>query len=150
MSIILNIQILEKASEFEIPKYATEGSAGLDLYAAIDKNIVMLPGTIESIDTGIILEIPKGFEGQIRPKSGLAIKHGITVLNSPGTIDSDYRGEIKILLINHNKYNKFIITRGMKIAQLVITKYYRADIVVSENLSNSNRGKGGFGSTGYY
>ena len=117
----LQFKILENGYGLPIPKYESEGAAGLDLLAAVgeDKSIIILPGRAEMVPTGIAIALPKGFEAQIRPRSGLAAKNGITILNSPGTIDSDYRGEISAMLINHSKVN-FEIERGMRIAQMII------------------------------
>ncbi|MDD5361520.1 MAG: dUTP diphosphatase [Ignavibacteria bacterium] len=130
-----------------IPSYATEGSAGMDLSSASDEKIVIKRGEAKLIPTNLIIEIPAGYEGQIRPRSGLALKHGITVLNSPGTVDSDYRGEVKVLLINHGS-NDFVINFGDRIAQLIIAKYEKASFKSSDNLSDTSRGGGGYGSTG--
>ena len=130
-----------------IPEYKTAGSAGMDITSASLKDIVINPGETKLIPTNFILEIPQGFEGQIRPRSGLALKHNVTVLNSPGTIDSDYRGEVKVLLINHGKED-FIVKFGDRIAQLIISKCEKAKLFPSENLSDTKRGSGGCGSTG--
>jgi dUTP pyrophosphatase len=127
-------------------KYATEKSSGLDLVASIDKEIIIEPLQRALIPTGIAIEMQDGFEAQVRPRSGLALKNGLTVLNSPGTIDNDYRGEIKVIMINLGQ-EKFVVTPGMKIAQLVFCGFSQADLV-EENLDNSERGEGGFGSTG--
>lgn len=130
-----------------LPSYATEGSAGLDIYAALDKPMTVLRGSIEMVPTNISVEIPEGYEIQVRPRSGLAAKHGIGILNSPGTIDSDYRGEIKIIIINFGKED-FIIQPAERIAQLVLSKVYRAKFTETEELNNTQRGVGGFGHTG--
>ncbi|MFL2683795.1 MAG: dUTP diphosphatase [Alphaproteobacteria bacterium] len=130
-----------------LPEYATKGSAGLDVMAAIHEPISIGPGERILVPSGFKLEIPVEYEVQIRPRSGLAIKHGITVLNSPGTIDSDYRGEIGIILINHSK-NKFIINPKDRIAQMVICKVTKMNLVKVSLLNNTERGSGGFGSTG--
>lgn len=130
-----------------IPKYETTGSSGLDVAAFLDKPIEIKPREKVIVPTGIALSIPKGFEVQIRPRSGLAAKNDITVLNTPGTIDSDYRGEIKIILINLGK-NSFIIDSGLRIAQMVVAPVVHAQLVEVEELSNTDRGDGGFGSTG--
>ncbi len=130
-----------------LPHYATPGSAGLDLLAATESEIQLAPGARLAVPTGIAIELPLGVEAQVRPRSGLALNHGITCLNSPGTIDSDYRGEIKAILINHSD-TVFKITRGMKIAQMVIARHEQAELVEVQNLSDSERGAGGFGSTG--
>ena len=128
-------------------KYSTKKSAGMDLSAAINSKITMTSGERALIPTGFSIAIPQGFEGQIRPRSGLSIKFGISVLNAPGTIDADYRGEIKVILINHDKEN-FVVKRGMRIAQLVISPNVQAIWEVKKTLPRSARGKLGFGSTG--
>jgi len=145
----LQLKILENGYGLPIPKYESEGAAGLDLLAAINenKNIIILPGKAEMVPTGIAIALPKGFEAQIRPRSGLAAKNGITILNSPGTIDSDYRGEISAMLINHSKVN-FEIERGMRIAQMVIAPVVQFNLIKTETLDETKRGAGGFGSTG--
>lgn len=145
----LQLKILENGYGLPIPKYESEGAAGLDLLAAISesKNIIILPGKAEMVPTGIAIALPKGFEAQIRPRSGLAAKNGITILNSPGTIDSDYRGEISAMLINHSKVN-FKIERGMRIAQMVIAPVVQFNLIKTETLDETKRGAGGFGSTG--
>ena len=130
-----------------LPKYETLGSAGMDLQAAIDEPIILKSGEVVLVKTGIAIALEIGFEAQIRPRSGLALKNGITVLNSPGTIDSDYRGEVCIILINHSKID-FKIETGMRIAQMVIAKYEQAQIIELTDLDETVRGKGGFGSTG--
>ena len=145
----LEIKILENGIGLPIPKYESSGAAGLDLMAAIKENkkILISPGKAEMIPSGIAIAIPQGFEAQIRPRSGLASKNGITVLNSPGTIDSDYRGEILIMLINHSKKD-FEISRGMRIAQMVISKIEQFNLISVEELRITQRGTDGFGSTG--
>ena len=145
----LQFKILENGYGLPIPKYESEGAAGLDLLAAIgkDKSIIILPGRAEMVPTGIAIALPKGFEAQIRPRSGLAAKNGITILNSPGTIDSDYRGEISAMLINHSKVN-FEIERGMRIAQMIIAPVVQFNLIKTETLDETKRGAGGFGSTG--
>ena len=145
----LQLKILENGYGLPIPKYESEGAAGLDLLAAISesKNIIILPGKAEMVPTGIAIALPKGFEAQIRPRSGLAAKNGITILNSPGTIDSDYRGEISAMLINHSKVN-FEIERGMRIAQMVLAPVVQFNLIKTETLDETKRGAGGFGSTG--
>ncbi len=144
---ILKIKKLENFRELTLPKYETAGSAGMDLTASIDEDIIIKSGEIKLIKTGIAIALEKGFEAQIRPRSGLALKDGITVLNTPGTIDSDYRGEICVILINHSKLD-FIVSRGMRIAQMIIAKYEQAEIIAVENLDETVRGSSGFGSTG--
>jgi dUTP pyrophosphatase len=134
----LQLKILENGYGLPIPKYESEGAAGLDLLAAISesKNIIILPGKAEMVPTGIAIALPKGFEAQIRPRSGLAAKNGITILNSPGTIDSDYRGEISAMLINHSKVN-FEIERGMRIAQMVIAPVVQFNLIKTETLDET-------------
>ena len=130
-----------------LPEYATEHSAGLDLKANLTEPITLKPLERQLISTGISLELPIGFEAQIRPRSGLAFKHGITVLNSPGTIDADYRGEVKVLLVNLSNTD-FVINDGERIAQMVVAKHERIEWYVVSELNDSKRGVGGFGSTG--
>jgi dUTP pyrophosphatase len=141
------IQRLKHAPDLPLPAYATAGAAGLDLLAAIDGNVMLAPGQYRAVPTGIALALPQGFEAQLRPRSGLALRHGITVLNAPGTIDSDYRGEVTAVLINHGS-SHFAITRGMKIAQLVISAYARVEWAETSELEPTTRGEAGFGSTG--
>ena len=141
------ILIKRLSDKVVLPKYETEGSSGLDLAAHTSENIEIKPGSTAIIPTGLAVSFPKNFEIQIRPRSGLAAKNQISVLNTPGTIDSDYRGEVGVILINHSKED-FIIERGMRIAQMVITPYTQAKIVQLEVLDSTARGEGGFGSTG--
>ncbi len=143
----VGIKRLAHARDLPLPFYATTGSAGLDLLAAVESDIELLPGARMAVPCGIAIELPPGVEAQVRPRSGLALNHGITCLNAPGTIDSDYRGEIKAILINHGT-QPFKITRGAKIAQMVIARHEQAELVESDELSDSARGAGGFGSTG--
>ena len=145
----LEVKILDNGYGLPIPKYETEGAAGLDLFAATkeDKKIIIPPRKAEMIPTGIAISVPSGYEAQIRPRSGLAAKNGITVLNSPGTIDSDYRGEILVMLINHSNKD-FKILRGMRIAQMVISKIEQFNLISVDELDTTYRGKDGFGSTG--
>lgn len=145
MKIIL--KRLPHGRDLALPHYATSGSAGLDLIAAVEEEIILLPGQRAAIPCGIAIELPQGYEAQVRPRSGLALNQGVTVLNAPGTIDSDYRGEVKAILINHGA-EPYLIKRGAKIAQMVIARHEPAEIVESEALSDSARGAGGFGSTG--
>lgn len=147
--IMINIQIkqLENASGLDIPFYATEHSAGMDLQAAIDEDVVLGTGKRALIKCGISIALPDGFEAQIRPRSGLAFKNGVTVLNAPGTIDADYRGEIGVILINHGEED-FTVSRGMRIAQMIIAPYTKAKFQEVSELSQTARGDGGFGSTG--
>lgn len=138
---------LENAVGLQLPTYATAGAAGMDLTAALEEAIEIGAGERALIPTGLSIALPPGFEAQVRPRSGLAIKHGITVLNSPGTVDADYRGEIKVILINHGK-EAFTIERGMRIAQMVIERFEHIEWEVVKDLEETNRGAGGFGSTG--
>jgi len=133
--------------DIDLPGYATHGSSGMDIRAAINNNIILKAGEVGLIPTNLIIEIPEGFEIQVRPRSGLAIKHGIGILNSPGTIDSDYRGEVKIIMMNFSRED-FVIKRGDRIAQLVLSKIYRADLEENSDLLKTKRGEGGFGHTG--
>ena len=141
------IQIKKISNEVLTPKYETLGSSGMDLAAHIEQNITINSGDIALVPTGFSLSIPQGYEVQIRPRSGLAAKKGITVLNTPGTIDSDYRGEVKVILINLSK-KKFIIKNGERIAQMVVCPVEQVSLEEVKELSETNRGTGGFGSTG--
>lgn len=141
----LKVKFLRQNSH--IPAYQTLHSAGLDLCASLDDDIVILPGEIKIIPTGISIEIPDGYEAQIRPRSGIASKYGITLINTPGTIDPDYRGEIMIPLINLGK-EPFVVKNGMRIAQMIIAKFERVEVKVVDELTPTQRGDGGFGSTG--
>jgi dUTP pyrophosphatase len=143
----LSVMRLDHARDLPLPHYATAGSAGLDLIAANDADIEILPGGRLAVPCGIAIALPEGFEAQVRPRSGLALNHGITVLNAPGTIDSDYRGEVKAILVNLGTV-PFRISRGTKIAQLVVARAERAELVEASALPDSARGTGGFGSTG--
>lgn len=145
----INIMRLGHAEGLELPSYETEGSAGMDIRAAVPeiKSMIISPDQRALVPTGLVFEIPKGFEVQIRPRSGLAFKNGITCLNSPGTIDSDYRGEIKVLLINLGA-EEFEITRGMRIAQMIVAPVTQANLNEVSKLGDTERGAGGFGSTG--
>lgn len=140
-------RLKKELNNIPLPSYATKGSAGMDIYAALEKPITISRGAIEMIPTNISVEIPDSYEIQVRPRSGLAAKHGIGILNSPGTIDSDYRGEIKIIIINFGTED-FIIQPAERIAQLVVSKVYTANFVESNDLNNTSRGEGGFGHTG--
>jgi dUTP pyrophosphatase len=130
-----------------LPSYATAGAAGADLCAAVASELVLDPGERTAVPTGLMLEIPEGYEGQVRPRSGLAIKTGLTIVNAPGTIDSDYRGELKVLLINLGSESVSIV-RGDRIAQLLIAPVTRSAFIETDGVSASERGEGGFGSTG--
>jgi dUTP pyrophosphatase len=146
-TLTLKVQRLPHAEGLDLPAYETTGSAGMDLRAALDESVSLQPGARMAVPTGLIMEIPEGCEGQVRPRSGLALKHGITCLNSPGTIDCDYRGEVKVILANLGT-EPFEITRGMRIAQLVIAPVTRVRLVEVQDVSGTARSTGGFGSTG--
>ena len=132
-----------------IPQYASTHAAGADLVACINENIIIKPHTSVLIPTGLFMEIPPGYEVQIRPRSGLALKHQITVLNTPGTIDADYRGEVGVILMNHSD-KEFAVEPYMRIAQMVVAPAYAADFSIENELSTTQRGQGGFGSSGIY
>ena len=134
-------------SNHPLPEHKTAGSAGVDLTANLDHVLALQPGEFTLVKTGLFIAVPKGYEAQVRPRSGLAFKHGITVLNSPGTIDADYRGEVGVILINHGK-EEFVINDGERIAQLVVAKHETIEWKLVENLEETARGAGGFGSTG--
>jgi len=143
----VKIAVRRLAPDLPLPAYATPGSAGLDLLAAVNSDIVLPPGGFAAIPTGIALALPSGYEAQVRPRSGLALRHGVTVLNAPGTVDSDYRGEVAAILINHGTAD-FTVTRGMKVAQLVVAQHVRAEWRETDTLDQTKRAAGGFGSTG--
>jgi dUTP pyrophosphatase len=147
VTVEVRIRRLAHSEGLPLPAYATDGAAGADLCAAVEAEMVFGPGDRAAVPTGLVLEIPVGYEGQVRPRSGLAIKAGLTIVNAPGTIDSDYRGELKVLLVNLGS-GPATIARGERIAQLVIAPVTRAVFVESTELSSSERGDGGFGSTG--
>ena len=133
--------------DLPVPKYATSGSSGLDLSADVEGEVVIEPGEIKLISSGVYVSIPEGYEAQIRPRSGLALKHGVSLVNTPGTIDSDYRGLLSLIMINHGK-EPFTIRRGDRIAQMVIKEVIRADIEITGGLDDTVRSSGGFGHTG--
>lgn len=143
----VRVPIQPLSSLVQLPEYATSGAAGLDLPAAIDKPLSLAAGTYALVPCGFAIALPVGFEAQVRPRSGLASKHGVTVLNAPGTIDSDYRGEVKVLLINHGAEH-FTITTGMRIAQLVVSPIARVEWEATSELPDTVRADGGFGHTG--
>ena len=143
----VKFQRLAHANDLALPSYATEGAVGIDIAAAIDRPKCIQPGTIIAIPTGFAMELPAGYEAQIRPRSGLALKHGITIANAPGTIDSDYRGEIAVILLN-NGNRAFTITRGMRIAQMVLAAVTIITPIEVDDLDETERAAGGFGSTG--
>lgn len=146
-SIPVSVKRLPHGADLPLPAYETAHAAGLDLPAAIEADLVLAPNAKALVPTGLAIALPEDYEAQVRPRSGLAAKHAVTVLNSPGTIDADYRGEIKVILINHGA-EPFTITRGMRIAQMVVAPVVRAQWVETDDLSQTARGEGGFGSTG--
>ena len=148
-SVTVKVTRLPHGAGLELPAYKTEDAAGCDLAAAVpeSKPVVVPPGERVLVPTGIAIALPPGHEGQVRPRSGLSVDHGVTVLNAPGTIDADYRGEIRVPIINHGT-NAFTITRGMRIAQLIVAPVTRATFVETDTLDSTSRGGGGFGSTG--
>ncbi|MGD9766563.1 MAG: dUTP diphosphatase [Pseudolabrys sp.] len=145
----LHILRLPHGADLPLPAYQTADAAGLDLMAAVeaDAPLQLIPGATAMVPTGLIIAVPPGHEAQVRPRSGLAAKHGVTVLNAPGTIDADYRGEVKVLLINHGR-ESFTITRGLRMAQLVVAPVTRVRPIAATSLDDTARGAGGFGSTG--
>ena len=140
-------RVTTTSADIPLPGYATAGSAGMDICAAVDEDVVIKPGDATLIPSGFAIALPQGFEAQVRPRSGLAIKHRVGILNSPGTIDSDYRGEVKVILTNFGA-SDFIVRRGDRIAQLVISEYARAVWDETDTLDATQRGAGGFGHTG--
>jgi len=144
---MIKIKVKLKDKDVKLPVYKTAGSSGLDLFAHIDKEIVLHPLERKLVPTGIYIEIPEGFEAQIRPRSGLALNYGISLLNTPGTIDQDYRGEIKVILINLSNED-FIIKPGLRIAQIVFQKVEKIEWEITDIIENTHRGEGGFGHTG--
>jgi dUTP pyrophosphatase len=148
-SIEVRVHRLPHGEDLPLPAYQTAQSAGMDLFAAVatDKPLTLAPGARTLVPTGLAFALPPGHEAQVRPRSGLAVKNGVTVLNSPGTIDADYRGEVQVILINHGQ-EPFVVTRGMRIAQMVIATVTNAVLVETDDLEKTARGIGGFGSTG--
>jgi len=144
---VLKIKRLPHAEGLDLPSYETAGAAGMDLRAAVTETVTLKPGQRALIPTGLAIQLPQGHEGQVRPRSGLAVKHGITVLNAPGTIDEDYRGEVHVPLINLGE-DPLDVTRGMRMAQLVVAPVVRVEVEEVMELTLSSRGSGGFGSTG--
>jgi dUTP pyrophosphatase len=140
------IQKLAGNEDIPLPSYMTDQAAGMDIFAAVTEEEVVLPGERKKIPTGIAIALPEGYEAQIRPRSGLAVNHGITLLNSPGTIDADYRGEIALIIVNHGK-EPFAVHRGLRLAQMVIQRICQVDWIVTEKLNPTERGGGGFGHT---
>ncbi|WP_298812283.1 dUTP diphosphatase [uncultured Roseibium sp.] len=147
MPVTLELKRLDHGLDLPLPSYQSELAAGLDLLAAVDDPVTLAPGERMLVPTGLSMALPAGFEAQVRPRSGLAAKHGVTVLNTPGTIDADYRGEVKVILINFGQ-EPFQISRADRIAQMVIAPVLQAAITEVDVLSETNRGTGGFGSTG--
>lgn len=147
MTLTIALHIKPEGEGLELPAYATEGAAGMDLRAAINEDVTLEPGARALISAGFSMEIPAGYEAQVRPRSGLALRHGITVLNSPGTIDSDYRGTVAVILVNLGE-EPFVIQRGERIAQMIVAPVTRAELRPVDELGESSRGDGGFGHTG--
>ncbi len=145
--VVLQITVKRPKASKRLPAYASDGASGMDIRACLEEPVVLDPGQISLIPTGISLSIPEGFEVQIRPRSGLALRHGIGILNSPGTIDSDYRGEISIILINWGR-ERFIVNDGDRIAQMVVSRVIRAEFEEVAALEQTDRGEGGFGHSG--
>lgn len=142
----VSVKVINQSTN-DLPSYQTEHSAGMDIRANLTEAITLSPGQRKLIPTGLFIELPEGYEAQIRPRSGLALKHGITVLNSPGTIDADYRGEIMVLLINLSDAD-FVVEHGERIAQMIVSPYQQVRWEATDNLSETERGAGGYGSTG--
>ncbi len=145
--VTIAVKRLPHGADLDLPAYATEQSAGMDLMAAVENDVNLAPGERKLIPSGLAIALPAGYEAQVRPRSGLALKNGVTVLNSPGTVDADYRGEVGVILINLGQ-EPYVITRGSRIAQMVIAPCLQGSWQVSEDLEASARGTGGFGSTG--
>ena len=147
MPIILSVKRKAGCDDLPLPRYMSEAAAGMDVCAAVDQPVVLEPGSIRLIPTGLYVAVPTGYEIQVRPRSGLALKHGLTIVNAPGTIDADYRGEVGIIVGNIGR-EPFTVTRGMRIAQLVVAAVARAEVQVVNELPESGRGEGGFGHSG--
>lgn len=143
----VQVKVLPHGEGVPLPKYMSEHAAGMDLYAAVNPEIVIPPGEWQLVPTGLSIALPEGYEAQVRPRSGLALKQGVSVLNTPGTVDADYRGEVGVILMNHSK-NDLVVKRGDRIAQMIINKIERIVFEEVEALPDSNRGAGGFGHTG--
>jgi len=144
----VKIQRIEGNEDLPLPRYMSSGASGMDLFAAVTEPVTIPPKEVAVIPIGIRIAVPDGFEAQIRPRSGLAARHGIGILNSPGTVDSDYRGEVRVVLFNFGK-EPFIVNRGDRVAQMVITRVARATLVEQDHLEDTPRGNGGFGHTGF-
>jgi dUTP pyrophosphatase len=147
-TIEVELQVLPEGRGLPLPTYMSSHAAGCDLYAAIERDVTIAPGERRLVSTGIALAVPPGYEAQVRPRSGLALKHGITCLNSPGTIDSDYRGPVSIILVNHGS-DPFVVRRGDRIAQLIVARVAQANFRAVDRLDATLRGNAGFGSTGH-
>ena len=147
MSVTISVSTLPHFGDLLLPTYESPGAAGMDIAAAITADIVIAPGARHAVPSGLAIAVPAGHEAQIRPRSGLALRHGVTVANAPGTIDSDYRGEIKVILINLGEA-PITISRGMRIAQMVVAPVIQASLALVDTLDSTKRGDGGFGSTG--
>ena len=145
--IVINIKKKKNCQDLPTPCYMSEGASGMDVYADVDNEVILAPGDIKLISAGFYMSIPVGYEVQVRPRSGLAIKHGISIVNAPGTIDSDYRGLVGIILINHGK-DPFVVKRADRIAQIILQKVIQADIAIVDELDETVRAQGGFGHTG--
>jgi dUTP pyrophosphatase len=145
--LIISVKVLPGNEDLPLPSYQSEGAVGMDLFAAVPQTVVIHPGKVVAVPCGLIMAIPRGFEGQVRPRSGLALQHAVTIVNAPGTIDPDYRGEVKVLLINLG-IATFDVTRGMRIAQLVVAPVQVAQLAQVADLPPTDRGEGGFGHTG--
>jgi len=143
----MEVRRRDGCEDLPLPGYMSDGAAGMDLCAAVEEDLTIYPGEVRLVPTGIHIALPPGYEAQVRPRSGLALKHGIAVLNSPGTIDSDYRAEVGVILANFGR-EAFVVRRGMRIAQMVIARAMRAEVVEVEELDETERNLGGFGSTG--
>ena len=145
--VTIRVKRLDGNQDIALPSYETEGASGLDLRAAVNGELTLHPGEIKLVPTGLAISLPRGYEAQIRPRSGLALKHGVGMVNSPGTIDSDYRGEIGLVLINWGSAS-FVIKRGDRIAQTIVTRVSQAEVLEVDRLEPTTRGKGGFGHSG--
>ena len=148
MSTVLAFRALPHFGDLPLPAYATSGAAGMDIVAAVESDLVIAPGARSAVPTGLAMAVPAGHEVQVRPRSGLALRHGVTVANAPGTVDSDYRGEVKVILINLGDAD-FTVSRGMRIAQILLAPVTRAEAELVDDLDDTARGSGGFGSTGF-
>ena len=147
-SINVDVTLDEHARELGLPRYMSDGASGVDLLAAVDEDVAIEPGKVKLIPTGMRIALPHGYEAQVRPRSGLALKHGLTVMNSPGTIDADYRGEIGVIVANLGG-ETFVVKRVMRIAQMVVQEVIRAELTLKSELDETARGGGGFGHTGH-